>query len=91
VVIDPLTRARGCDRCTAPIMVKIESSAGLVELCLACTLRWFPGRDAAWFEERHAPFRDHLGDRIKAAWEREKAAHDRAIAEEARRLRAGQS
>ena len=72
MVIDPLTRERGCDRCAAHIMVKIESKAGTVELCLACTLTWFPGRDAAWFEERHAPFRDHLADCMKAAAENER-------------------
>ena len=31
------------------------------------------GRDAAWFEELHAPFRDHLADRIAAALAREGA------------------
>ncbi len=73
MVINPQTRARGCDRCAAPLMVKIESKAGLVELCWNCCLASLPGRDSTWLEERHRPFRDHLADRMKAAWEKEKA------------------
>lgn len=70
-MINPRTKARGCDRCAGPIMTTVESKAGLVELCLACTLIWFPGKDAGWFEERHALFRDHLLDRMKEAAKRE--------------------
>ena len=73
MVIDPLTRERGCDRCADPsIMVKIESKAGLVELCWSCALASLPGRDSTWLEERHRPFSDHLADRMKAAAEKEK-------------------
>ena len=72
MVIDPLTRARGCDRCAAPVIVKIESKAGLVELCWNCALASLPGRDSTWLEARHLPFSDHLADRIRAAAEREK-------------------
>ena len=71
MVIDPLTRERGCDRCAAPIMVVVESKAGLVELCWNCALAALPGRDSTWLEARHRPFRDHLADRMKAADERE--------------------
>ena len=71
MVIDPLTRERGCDRCTQPIMLKIESKAGLVELCWNCALGSLPGRDSTWLEERHAEFRDHLADRMKAAAKKE--------------------
>ena len=71
MVIDPLTRERGCDRCAAPIIVKIESKAGLVELCWQHALTSIPGRDSTWLEERHAEYRDHLVDRIKAAGEKE--------------------
>ena len=71
MVIDPLTRERGCDRCTDHIMVKIESKAGLVELCWRCALAAMPGRDSNWLEARHAEYRDHLADRIKAAGEKE--------------------
>ena len=70
-MIHPLTKERGYDRCAGPIMTRIESKAGLVELCLECTLIWFPGKDAAWFEEIHALFRDHLLDRMKEAAKRE--------------------
>ena len=71
MIIDPLTRKRGCDRCTSEIMVKIESKAGLVELRWTCALASMPGRDSTWLEARHAEFRDHLLDRIKAAAEEE--------------------
>ena len=74
MVIDPLTRERGCDHCTDDIMVKIESKAGLVELCWRCALASMPGRDSAWLEARHGEYRDHLADRIKAAGEKELAA-----------------
>ena len=74
MVVDPLTRARGCDRCATPnIMVKVESKVGLVELCWNCALASMPGRDSTWLEERHRPFRDHLGDLMKAAGEKELA------------------
>ena len=71
MVINPLTRERGCDRCTAPIMVKVESKAGLVELCWNCALASMPGLDSVWLEARHRPFSDHLADRMKAAAEKE--------------------
>ena len=67
MVIDPRTRERGCDRCADDIMVKIESKAGLVELCWGCALRSMPGKDSTWLEERHRPFSAHLADRMKAA------------------------
>lgn len=52
-------------------MIKIESKAGLVELCWNCALASMPGRGSTWLEERHADFRDHLADRFKAAAEKE--------------------
>ena len=72
MVIDPLTRERGCDRCAVPIMVKIESKAGTVELCWNCALVSLPGRNSTWLEERHRPFSDHLAERMKAAAENER-------------------
>ena len=52
-------------------MVKIESKAGLVELCWSCALASMPGTDSTWLEARHAEFRDHLLGRIQAAAEKE--------------------
>ena len=67
----------GCRQCVdAPPITTTESRAGKVRLCLACTLRWFPGRSADWFETRHAPLSDHLADKMRRAAEREKAAND---------------
>ena len=68
MVINPQTSAHGCDSCAGPIITKIEPKAGTVELCLTHTLAWFPGKDTAWFEDRHAPFRDHLAARMRASW-----------------------
>lgn len=88
MVIDPLTGERACDRCTNAVMVKIQSKAGLVEICWTCTLASMPDKDSTWLEERHREFSDHLADKMRAAAEREKAANDKAWAEEAaRRLR----
>ena len=62
----------GCDHCPwgRPI-TEVHFRGGRVRLCLRCTLAWFPGRDAGWFEERHAPVRDHLGARLRRAIKRE--------------------
>lgn len=50
----------GCAHCEpgTPI-TKVQCRGVVFRLCLSCTLGWFPGRGADWFEERHAPFRDH--------------------------------
>ena len=63
---------RGCRQCErgAPT-TRIESPAGVVVLCLECTLRWFPGRNGSWFEEQLSLFRDHFRDRAKRAAKRE--------------------
>ena len=58
-------------------MVKVESKAGLVELCWTCALASLPGRDSTWLEARHREFRDHLADRMKAAAKKEKAEWER--------------
>ena len=55
-------------------MVKVESKAGLIELCWSCALRSLPGRDSTWLEERHSEFQDHLLARMKAAAEKEQLA-----------------
>ncbi len=62
----------GCNHCEVgrPIE-RIKSRAGLIKLCLECVLLWFPGRAAGWWEERHAPYSDHLGDSLDAAAEKE--------------------
>ena len=59
MIIDLRTNLHGCDWCHAPVMIVIESPAGVVELCWNCTLRalW---KDSAWLEERLAPFQDHV-------------------------------
>lgn len=40
-------------------------------MCLECVLGWWPGKEVAWWEERHNVFADHIAAAIKAAhdWE----------------------
>jgi len=74
----------GCDHCEVgrPIE-RIKTRAGhVVKLCLECVRLWFPGRSVDWWEERHAPFRDHVGDALDAAIKNELA---RAYQEQAKR------
>lgn len=76
-------KGNGCAHCEGgyPIF-RVESQAGNFHLCLECLLDWFPGKDTAWFEARHAPFRDHLAFRRKQAIKREAAspAYQEALA-----------
>ena len=53
---------RGCHHCEEGHPIgRFEQKSGLqVALCLDCLLAWFPGKDAAWFEEQHTPLQDHL-------------------------------
>ena len=62
---------RGCTHCEVGHPVEeIKSRAGHIHLCLECVLWWFPGKSVAWWEERHAPFADHLSDKIEEVLER---------------------
>jgi hypothetical protein len=58
----------GCDHCERghPITT-VESKYDRVRLCLSCTLGWFPQWGAGDFEDRHAPLRDHVDDKLAAA------------------------
>ena len=68
-----LLEGHGCSHCEPGIpVVKIQAKAGIINLCLECTLWWFPGKEASWWEDRHTPFRDHLGD----AFRKVKEAHE---------------
>ena len=52
---------RGCSHCeTGYAIEEVRSPAGTVHLCLECVMRWFPGKDVAWWEARHAPLLDHV-------------------------------
>lgn len=59
---------RGCSHCEIgqPIDYS-ERSKRVIKLCLECVLRWFDGWMVIEWEANHAPFADHLGDRIEAA------------------------
>lgn len=64
---------KGCGHCEVGYPItRVESKAGKVDLCLECTLWWFPGKHSDWFEERHLPFLDHIGQLLKRAIEIEK-------------------
>ena len=57
-----------CDADGNPhVITKIQTPAGLVELCFGCTKR----RWDIELEEVHAPFRNHLSDRLRKAVIRE--------------------
>ena len=65
---------RGCHHCQVGIPITyVASPAGVVKLCLECT-KVSTGRDVLWFEERHSPCRDHVGDALVAAYEAQKRA-----------------
>ena len=51
----------------------IQSPAGMVSLCVHCTLR-IMNITIEEFEARHRPFKDWLSGRIKAALEKEHRA-----------------
>ncbi len=66
---------RGCSHCErgAPITYVQPRRGRLIALCLECTMLWFPGKSIEWWEARHAPLRDHVDDKLKAAIEKELA------------------
>ena len=64
MIIDSQTKERGCDHRTAPVITRVRSPMGLVELCWTCTCR-FTISDSEKLEAAHAPFRDHLLDAFK--------------------------
>ncbi len=61
-----LVKARigqGCNTCLdgVPITVVLTFHGGVThrhQLCLQCTLLWFPGKTVDWWEERHTPYED---------------------------------
>ena len=64
-------QGRGCDHCeTGYPITRTQSRSGIVKKCLECTLYWF-GWSIEQFEAFHRPFRDHLGDALKQAYDRE--------------------
>ncbi len=75
-------RGRGCDHCEAGVDIEeVETAAGArVKLCVECVLAWYQGRkDITWWENNHAPFRDHVTDRLRAAREREMEAWEKWV------------
>ena len=65
-------KGNGCAHCERGKPIEeISSRAGGFELCLECVLGWWPGKDVAWWEERHSVFADHITMAIKAARQRE--------------------
>lgn len=75
------TLGRGCGHCERGEPIEeVETKGYEVRVCLECCMAWFPGKDTAWWEVHHAPFADHLGDKIRAARERELEAWERWIA-----------
>lgn len=73
-------KGRGCSHCTIgqPIDYS-ERSKVVIKLCLECVLIWFAGWTVTDWEASHAPFADHLDDRIRAAIEKEMSDGLRAL------------
>lgn len=80
---------KGCGHCEVGVDIEeIETKDGVrVRLCVECVLLWFEGKDIAWWEANHAPFRDHVSDRIRAARKRELEAWEKWIKAMTRRER----
>ena len=69
VVIDAKD-GRGCDHCETGVPItRVRYGRCIVDLCLECTMLWFPGKTIEWFETQHAPYRDHLGRALEKAFE----------------------
>ena len=62
---------RGCDHCEVgmPITYVQCRSGRVLSLCVECTLAWWPGRTADWWEGHHAPYEDHLRAALARAYE----------------------
>ena len=75
---------KGCAHCEIghPIE-KIQLGRGksklVIELCLECVMLWFPDKTVDWWEARHAPFKDHVGDALKRAREKERKENEAAM------------
>lgn len=73
---------KGCQHCEIGVDIEKIESDGYgrhIRVCLECCMEWFPGKDITWWEANHAPFRDHVSDRIRAARERELKAWEKWI------------
>ena len=76
----------GCHHCERGIPIDyFKTKAGVLALCLGCVMAWFPNKDVAWWEAQHAPYRDHVQDRIDAVLARQHSENELAMAEEHRR------
>lgn len=75
---------RGCTHCEVGYPVeKIQVGRGkrkvVINLCLECVMLWYPDKTVDWWEARHAPFRDHVGDALKRAAEKERKEIEAAL------------
>lgn len=83
---------RGCWHCEVGVPVeRIESRRGVIALCLECVLLWFPGKTVEWWEARHRPFRDHVGEALKRSRKKEWLDHVKALAAQAKKEAAADS
>lgn len=63
------TVGRGCSYCEIGIPIDSVKGYRTIKLCLECVLRWFARWTVMNWEDNHAPFRDHLDDRLARAIE----------------------
>ena len=61
----------GCDHCEVGYPITyVQTRSGLIKKCLECTLYWF-GWSIGQFEVFHRQFRDHIGDALQRAIDRD--------------------
>jgi hypothetical protein len=71
---------RGCSHCEdGTPMSWFSSGRGTIALCMTCLLDWFPGRTAAWLEERLDYYIDHIDYGLAVAEAREENRHREAL------------
>lgn len=75
----------GCTHCEPGHPVEtIQVGRGkhkvIITLCLECVMLWFPGKTVAWWEARHAPFKDHIAAALRKAAAKERQQNDAALA-----------
>ncbi len=81
-MIQDAKKSRGCQHCEDGLDIEeVETADGeRVKLCVECVLAWYQGRkDITWWENNHAPFLDHVTERIRAARDREMEAWEKWV------------
>ena len=61
-------KGAGCSHCERGVAMAWFNTRGhVVALCISCLLEWFPGKKAAWLEERLSDYMDHVDYKLAVA------------------------